>query len=483
MNQHHNIMVDLPRQQQQQRPVLGTITNNSVLSKQQECKTNKKSVEQNRDLKINQTEPGIAATVSLDDEDYGGEGGQYSDEYDDDAEYYNDAVDTESEFERVRLFRTCGSLHNYNDNIEYQDDDDVRVWTLNDFHWVNTLGKGGAATVYAAQEVESKHLVALKIQPIEGDDDDDDDALCEIDLHESVSSHDCIVNFYDYFFTTERFGPAEDPAELLLREDAKSEDLNKHHQQQSKKYLVMIMELANGGSLYDLIRDSDMGYLSEPQAAFYFWDAVDAMDYVHSQDIIHCDVKTLNFLVHNESCLQADFGMSVQADSRIIVGGSPMFMAPEHLQAWRYMTSDFDHRTDTYSLGVMLYEMLVGCLPYEVLQNEDGDDGANRDTRALKSVYTSMCAAIDNIDLEGNEEKDDEADAFRPPILDLRKLFDISSHAPRIKVPTPVFPEYISAEAKDLISRLMEPDHELRISLEAVKNHAWFQKHCIYQTS
>ena len=110
--------------------------------------------------------------------------------------------------------------------------------------------------------------------------------------------------------------------------------------------------------------------IPEHQAAKYFFDAVKALEYLHAQEIIHCDCKPANILLDADGSVKlADFGMAVDADEKEVVGGSPVYMAPEHLMAWRQMTDDFDHRSDIYSLEVVLYEMLEGALPYIVWES------------------------------------------------------------------------------------------------------------------
>ena len=380
--------------------------------------------------------------------------------------------DTEAAFRSVCSSRICGSYDDYGD---YDDDgaSQLQVWTVEDFDHVYRLGQGGSATVYAARERQSGHMVALKVQEMEvggGDyDDGEAEALYEVDIHDSVNEHARIVRMYDYFFSDVPFGPGENPSDgnagtALNEDDEESAD-------EGKRYLVMILQLCTGGSLFDSIRGSPMGYLSEPQASAFLWDAMDALDYVHKRGIIHCDVKPLNFLVHDGNCMLADFGMGVHNDSRVIAGGSPIYMAPEHLKAWRYMTCNFDHKTDIYSLGVILFEMLVGYLPYEVIQETKDDNG---DHATMDSVYASLCAAVDNLDLDKVNDEGD-VDAFLPPILDLRKLEDHLSDAP-IYIPPPIFPDFMSTEAQDLIMSLMELDPGKRLSLEEARQHPWFQK-------
>jgi len=388
-------------------------------------------------------------------------------------------------------------------------------WSPSDFRYVATLGKGGTATVYHAVEKESGYHVALKVQlmkAIDNDDKDndnklsnksnssssssgygssrgssvDDNMFCEVDIHEQLR-HRNIVRMIDHFVSNEPFGPpasmsgstsSSSSCSSLDFSDSDDSDSSsggkektnptdkKQKPQQSKYKLFMILELCEGGNLFDVaLRDTELGRLDEATSAWYFWDAVNAVEYLHKErNVIHCDIKSHNFIVCSETgaLKLADFGMSVDDDARVVVGGSPVYMSPEHLMAWRDTMSDFDHRTDLYSLGVVLFEILVGYLPYEVV--EDDEDAALFEKMGKLSLE------------DGNEE---ETDAFDPPILDLRKLNDHDSEEP-FYFPPPIFPEYVSDEARDLVSRLMEPSPEKRISVGDAKSHPWFVKHGLF---
>jgi len=91
---------------------------------------------------------------------------------------------------------------------------------------------------------------------------------------------------------------------------------------------------------------------------------LDGLAYAHEEGIIHRDIKPANILIETRSGrpLIADFGIartlrSVQTDGDTILG-TPLYMAPECVAG-----SETDHRSDLYSVGVMLFEMLVGELP------------------------------------------------------------------------------------------------------------------------
>lgn len=310
-------------------------------------------------------------------------------------------------------------------------DQGIYEWSVDDFEYIKTLGSGGTGTVFCVEEKQSGYQVALKVM------DADEDGICEIDIHQPLD-HPSIVKMIDYFFSDEQFGPHQHTEESPKR-----------------RSLFMIIELCDGGSLFDVVRDAENGCISENQAASYFLNAVEAMEYLHDQDCIHCDVKSLNFLVHGHQLKLADFGMSVRNDERDVVGGSPAYMSPEHLLAWHHMTDQFDYRSDIYSLGVVLFEILVGYLPYEVI--EEGTENAEE----------CLLAGFDKLGIDD--------DIFRPPAVDLRKLDDLSADE-LLYIPRPIFPSFVSDEAQDLILRLMEPNMEKRISISEAKEHLWLQK-------
>ena len=87
-----------------------------------------------------------------------------------------------------------------------------------------------------------------------------------------------------------------------------------------------------------------------PETQLIF-DAIGAPQYLHSNDMIHCDIKPANLLIDGEDDTAviklANFGMTVTSDAKEIMGGTPVYMAPEHLLAWRRFMLRFNDDCDT----------------------------------------------------------------------------------------------------------------------------------------
>ncbi len=319
----------------------------------------------------------------------------------------------------------------------------VMEWSVDDFEYVSILGSGAVATVYRAREKISGYEVALKVQEY---DENDMTGDVELDVHSNLD-HPNTVKLIDYFFSDVPFlGPDDD-------ESFDDESLDAE-----KRYFFMILEICEKGSLFDVMESYEGGWLNERDAANYIQGCLRALNYLHENNLIHCDVKTANFLVDSDDQIKlADFGMTVQKDEVEVLGGSPVFMAPEHLHALRSGGRIFDHRVDIYGLGVTLFQMLVGDFPFYVIQSDE--DNKNAD---------SLLACFGKLTLG------DGPAGFNPARLDLRALEDLSS-VKLFVMPAISFPDRMSKEARDLISRLMDPDPGKRISISEALKHPWFQ--------
>ncbi len=128
-----------------------------------------------------------------------------------------------------------------------------------------------------------------------------------------------------------------------------------------------MMPFVSGESLRDRLRR--VLQLTLPEAVQIACEVTQALDYAHGQDIVHRDIKPENVLLHDGQAVVADFGIcraithSSDADPITLAGmavGTPEYMSPEQAAGER----EIDGRSDIYSLGCVLYEMLVGEPPF-----------------------------------------------------------------------------------------------------------------------
>ncbi len=225
--------------------------------------------------------------------------------------------------------------------------------TLNGRYRVeNALGVGGMATVYCGYDQDLNRRVALKILHRHYAVDDSFVARLrrEAELAARVSPHPNIVGVYD------------------IRHDG------------LLHYIVM--EIISGQTLKELIQQQ--APISFLETARVGRQACLGLGYAHDRDVIHRDIKPQNVLLDDQGNVKlTDFGIAVaRASSRLtlpgIVLGSLQYMSPEQALGKPVTAS-----SDIYSLGLVLFEMLTGRLPFE--GNEASDIRARYAREALPS--------------------------------------------------------------------------------------------------
>ncbi|XP_062455787.1 maternal embryonic leucine zipper kinase [Rhea pennata] len=127
----------------------------------------------------------------------------------------------------------------------------------------------------------------------------------------------------------------------------------------------MVLEYCPGGELFDYIVSKD--HLSEEEARVFFRQIVSAIAYVHSQGYAHRDLKPENLLIDDGHNLKlTDFGLCAKPKGGLdyhlnTCCGSPAYAAPELIQGKAYIGSE----ADIWSMGVLLYALLCGFLPFD----------------------------------------------------------------------------------------------------------------------
>jgi predicted Ser/Thr protein kinase len=196
------------------------------------------------------------------------------------------------------------------------------------------LGQGGMALVYLATDLKHDRKVALKI------------------LRPELAAVIGAERFLNEIKVTANL---QHPHILPL-----------HDSGEASSFLYYVMPYVEGETLRGKVdREKQLGL---KEAVEITKQVAAALDYAHRQGVIHRDIKPENVLIHDGQALVADFGIALAVShaggSRLtetgLSIGTPHYMSPEQAMGDR----ELDARSDVYSLGAMLYEMLTGEPPY-----------------------------------------------------------------------------------------------------------------------
>ncbi|XP_056305762.1 NUAK family SNF1-like kinase 1 [Danio aesculapii] len=132
---------------------------------------------------------------------------------------------------------------------------------------------------------------------------------------------------------------------------------------ESRERIVMVMEYASGGELYEHIQDKQR--LSEDEARHFFRQITSAVHYCHQNGVVHRDLKLENILLDKDLNVKlADFGLSnryMRGQCLDTFCGSPLYASPEIINGLPYHGPE----VDCWSLGVLLYALVYGSMPFD----------------------------------------------------------------------------------------------------------------------
>lgn len=129
--------------------------------------------------------------------------------------------------------------------------------------------------------------------------------------------------------------------------------------------IYLILEYSAHGELYRELRAQPNQRFKEPIAANIILQVANALEYIHSKNVIHRDIKPENLLRSFGTIKLADFGWSCHSpsDRRKTACGTLDYMPPEMCRS--YGVEVYDHTIDIWSIGVLAYELCVGVPPFE----------------------------------------------------------------------------------------------------------------------
>lgn len=218
----------------------------------------------------------------------------------------------------------------------------MQVWQLGYYEVAKPLGEGGMAQVYLARDLRLGRDVAVKVL---------DGQLAERET------------FRERFLREARVAAALDHPNIVPIFDYG----------ESGGHTYLVMPFVSGGSLQEQLHRTPMSLAT---VSAYGTQMADALDYAHERGVVHRDVKPANMLVHADGrVMLADFGLAKILDgspprrSGRPDAGTPEYMAPEQIHGRT------DERSDIYGLGVVLYLLLTGQLPFGGSTSNEVMDG------------------------------------------------------------------------------------------------------------
>ncbi len=204
---------------------------------------------------------------------------------------------------------------------------------------IRELGRGATSAVYLANDAFANRQVAIKLVRA--------DALGDKDHGK---------RFHKLFLTEASLAGKLSHPHIVSIFDAVADEQGSY----------LVMEYVEGGTLEPFTEPESL--LPVSRVIEIVFKCCKALDYAHRHGIIHRDIKPANILLTGETDIKiSDFGaaLTIAAETTQVSGiGSPAYMSPEQLQEFT-----LNHQTDIFSLGVVMYQMLTGALPFKATNN------------------------------------------------------------------------------------------------------------------
>lgn len=202
---------------------------------------------------------------------------------------------------------------------------------------IEEVGIGGMAIVYKAEDLLLRREVAIKVLKDQYSEDSEFSDKFEIEAQSAASlTYPNIVSIYDV--GSEKIG--------------------------NRNVQYIVMELIKGKTLKEIIVDK--GHLSNEEAVDYSKQIAEALKAAHKNNIIHRDIKPQNIMVTEEGMAKVtDFGIARISTSATITYTSSILGTVHYISPEQAKGKFIDYKSDLYSLGIVMYEMVTGRVPFD----------------------------------------------------------------------------------------------------------------------
>ena len=315
-------------------------------------------------------------------------------------------------------------------SIDYQKEKDNIIKSENkkiidEYVIKETIGKGTFSTVKLGEHIKTKEKVAIKILN-----------------KEKIKATEDLVRIKREF-------------KILSMMDHPNIIKTYKISENTKNYYI-IMEYCDGGELFNYIVEKEK--LDQNEASMFFYQLINALEYIHSLGIAHRDLKPENLLlVENKIIKIIDFGLSNYFNGEKPLEtpcGSPSYASPEIIKGENYNGFSID----IWASGIIMFAMLCGYLPFDdddEEEEEDDDEENDENNSDDNNVHHSN---IDSDNSNNDSEKSNDNEILFQRILE-GKLD---------------FPSYLSKDSIDLMKKILVVDPEKRIEIKDIKKHNFY---------
>ena len=306
--------------------------------------------------------------------------------------------------------------------------------TIDDYIIKETIGKGTFSTVKLGEHIKTKQKVAIKILNKEKIKEEEDLVRIKREIKIlSMMDHPNVIKTYKNI--------------------------------ENEKNYYLIMEYCDGGELFNYIVEKEK--LDEDEASMFFYQLINALEYIHSLGIAHRDLKPENLLlVENKLIKIIDFGLSNYFDGETKLEtpcGSPSYASPEIIKGELYN----GFCIDVWASGIIMFAMLCGYLPFdddddeneekEEVEDDEEEEGEN-DEENNKNKKKFNSANISSGSDSNDSEKSEDNEVMFQKILS-GKLD---------------YPSDLSDYAVDLMKKILVVDPKKRIEIKDIKKHKFY---------